>query len=71
VIVVLGRPALVAFRSGGLPAASPQTGAGPSTSMLGGLAASVAVAIARSGGRVELVGSIGDDPIGDEVVVEL
>jgi hypothetical protein len=37
----------------------------------GGMAADIAVAIARSGSEVELVGSIGDDPEGDRVVVEL
>jgi hypothetical protein len=40
-------------------------------SALNGLAASIALEIARRGGRVELVGSIGDDPAGDEIVVEL
>jgi len=51
-------------------ATSPGTGAslGPA---LEGLAASVALDIAHRGGRVELVGSIGDDAAGDEVVVEL
>ena len=34
-------------------------------------AASIALEIARRGGRVELVGSIGDDPSGDAIVVEL
>jgi hypothetical protein len=38
---------------------------------LDGLAASIALEIARRGGRVELVGSIGDDPAGDAIVVEL
>jgi hypothetical protein len=71
VIVVLGRPALVAFPSSAAPAASRDTGTEPAAPRLGGLAASVAVEIARRGSRVELVGSIGDDPIGDEVVVEL
>ena len=36
-----------------------------------GLAAEVALAIGRQGGAVEVVGSIGDDPEGDAVVVEL
>jgi pfkB family carbohydrate kinase len=71
VIVVLGRPALVAFPGSAAPTASRDTGTEPAVPALGGLAASVAVEIARRGSRVELVGSIGDDPIGDEVVVEL
>ena len=37
----------------------------------GGLAAEVALAIGRAGVAVEIVGSIGDDPEGDRVVVEL
>lgn len=36
-----------------------------------GMAADIAIDIARAGGKVELVGSIGDDPEGDRVVVEL
>jgi hypothetical protein len=82
VIVVLGRPALAAPRR---PFASPDTAdspghALPTGSILGpkatrpnllGLAASVALEVARRGSRVELVGSIGDDPAGDEIVVEL
>ena len=37
----------------------------------GGLAVELALAIGRAGTEVELVGSIGDDPDGDRVVVEL
>ena len=37
----------------------------------GGLAVELAVAAARSGADVEMVGSIGDDPEGDRIVVEL
>ena len=37
----------------------------------GGLAAEVALAVGRAGSAVEIVGSIGDDPEGDRVVVEL
>ncbi len=37
----------------------------------GGLAVELAVAAARSGAEVEMVGSIGDDPEGDRIVVEL
>ena len=37
----------------------------------GGLAAEVALAIGRAGVDVEIVGSIGDDPEGDRVVIEL
>lgn len=56
-IVVVGRPALV------------RTGvAGPE---LGGNAAGICLAIAAGGQRCELVGSIGDDPEGDEVAVLL
>jgi hypothetical protein len=36
-----------------------------------GLAAEIALALGREGAAVELVGSIGDDPEGDRVVVEL
>ena len=38
---------------------------------LAGSAARVALAAARAGGRVELVGSIGDDPDGDSVAIAL
>lgn len=58
-IVVLGRPGL----------APNQLAGGAAT--LHGLAAGVALAAARAGASVELVGSIGDDPEGDRVVVLL
>ena len=57
-IVVLGRPALAA-------------GADAGATGLGGLAAGIALEAAARGARVELVGSIGDDADGDQVVVEL
>jgi sugar/nucleoside kinase (ribokinase family) len=37
----------------------------------GGLAVELALAVARAGSQVELVGAIGDDPEGDRIVVEL
>ncbi len=37
----------------------------------GGLAAEIALAVGRAGTAVEMVGSIGDDPEGDRVVVDL
>lgn len=37
----------------------------------GGLAAEIAIAAGRAGAAVELAGSLGDDPEGDQVVVEL
>lgn len=37
----------------------------------GGLAVEIAAAVAAAGAPVELVGSIGDDPEGDRVIVEL
>jgi ribokinase len=37
----------------------------------GGLAVEVALAAARAGAQVELVGAIGDDPEGDRIVIEL
>lgn len=58
-IVVLGRPGL---------ASTSMAGGRPS---LHGLAAGIALAAARAGASVELVGSIGDDPEGDRVVVLL
>jgi len=58
VIVVLGRPRVYRPEPNG-PLAP------------GGLAAEVAMAVARSGIAVEIVGSIGDDPEGDNVVVDL
>jgi sugar/nucleoside kinase (ribokinase family) len=36
-----------------------------------GIAAEIAITVARSGAEVELVGSIGDDPEGDRVVIQL
>ncbi|MFN8623068.1 MAG: hypothetical protein U0869_20210 [Chloroflexota bacterium] len=57
-IVVVGRPGLGAAGVGGeRPPA--------------GLAALVAVAAARAGAKVELVGAVGEDPDGDSVVVAL
>ncbi len=57
-IVVLGRPRV--YRP------EPDGDLAP-----GGLAVEVARAAARAGSEVELVGSIGDDPEGDRIVVEL
>lgn len=57
-IVVLGRPRVYRPEPDG-PLAP------------GGLAAEIALAIGRAGIDVELVGSIGDDPEGDRVVVDL
>lgn len=57
-IAVLGRPRV--------HRPQPDGGLAPA-----GLAADVSLAIGRAGAQVELVGSIGDDPEGDEVVVSL
>jgi sugar/nucleoside kinase (ribokinase family) len=57
-IVVLGRPRV--YRP------EPDGDLAP-----GGLAVELALAAARLGGEVELVGAIGDDPEGDRIVVEL
>jgi sugar/nucleoside kinase (ribokinase family) len=57
-IVVLGRPRVYRPEPDG-PLAP------------GGLAVETALAAARGGAGVELVGSIGDDPEGDRIVVEL
>lgn len=57
-IVVVGRPALALAAPGDEP--SP-----------GGLAALVAMAAASRGVRVELVGSVGEDPAGDAVAIAL
>jgi ribokinase len=57
-IVVLGRPHVYRPEPDGELAA-------------GGLAVELALAAARAGAEVELVGSIGDDPEGDRVVVAL
>jgi hypothetical protein len=58
VIVVLGRPRVQRRGPDGplVPA---------------GLAAEIALSLGREGAAVELVGSVGDDPEGDQVVVEL
>jgi hypothetical protein len=58
VIVVLGRPRVYRPQPNG-PLAP------------GGLAAEIALALGRAGVAVEIVGSIGDDPEGDQVVVDL
>jgi sugar/nucleoside kinase (ribokinase family) len=57
-IVVLGRPRV--YRP------EPDGDLAP-----GGLAVELALAAARAGAEVELVGAIGDDPEGDRIVVEL
>jgi hypothetical protein len=57
-IVVLGRPRIYRPEPDG-PLAP------------GGLAAEIALAVGRNGVGVEIVGSIGDDPEGDRVVVDL
>jgi sugar/nucleoside kinase (ribokinase family) len=60
-IVVLGSP--VAARSG-VPG-------GSAAPVAGGLPVDVAAAATAAGGRVELVGTVGDDAAGDSVVVDL
>ena len=57
-IVVLGRPEVLRLEPDG-------------ELVPGGLPAEVALAIGRASVEVEMVGSIGDDPEGDRVVVEL
>ena len=57
-IVVLGRPRV--YRP------EPDGDLAP-----GGLAVEVALAAARAGADVELVGAVGDDPEGDRIVIEL
>jgi hypothetical protein len=57
-IVVLGRPGIRRDAASGQIA-------------LDGLAATIAVEVARRGSAVELVGSVGDDPDGDRAIVEL
>jgi hypothetical protein len=57
-IIVLGRPRVYRPQPDG-PLAP------------GGLAAEIAMSIGRAGVGVEIVGSIGDDPEGDQVVVDL
>ena len=61
-IIVLGRPALAS------PTVAPPR---DHTRGLAGLAALVAVATAGTGAAVQLVGSIGDDREGDEVIIRL
>lgn len=64
-IVVLGRPALPGTLR-------PSVGADDAdTRGLAGRAAQIALESARLGAHVELVGSVGDDPEGDEVIVRL
>jgi pfkB family carbohydrate kinase len=58
VIVVLGRPRVYRPQPNG-PLAP------------GGLAAEIAMAAGRAGVPVEIVGSVGDDPEGDNVIVDL
>jgi sugar/nucleoside kinase (ribokinase family) len=58
VIVVLGRPEVYRPEPDG-------------ELVPGGLAAEIAMCLGRTGVGVEIVGSIGDDPEGDRVVVEL
>jgi hypothetical protein len=67
VIVILGRPEVVAAPGSDDGAAG---GAAPDIT-ISGLAAGVALAVAASGVHVELVGSIGDDVEGDAVAVAL
>lgn len=55
-IIVLGRPRIAEGPIGPVPA---------------GLACSVAIAAAAAGGRVELVGSVGDDRAGDAAAIGL
>ncbi|CAN5648302.1 hypothetical protein BH18CHL1_BH18CHL1_06740 [soil metagenome] len=61
-IVVLGRPAL----GPSLPAPAAGQGKG-----LAGLSAAICVAASAAGAKVELVGSVGDDAAGDEVIIRL
>jgi hypothetical protein len=60
-IVVLGSPV----------AARPGVPGGSASPIAGGLPVEIATAAATAGGHVELVGTIGDDPAGDAVVVDL
>jgi hypothetical protein len=66
-----GTATLAANQAAGPPAGSATSQESATSATLVGLAATIALEIARRGGRVELVGSIGDDAAGDEVVVEL
>ncbi len=79
VIIVLGRPAL-ALPPASLPPASPplaprthrdDTRGFDGRDGLDGLGALVAVATAGTGAAVQLVGSVGDDREGDEVIIRL
>lgn len=75
-IVVLGRPALAAVsRDAAVIDATEHAAAAPGdpTAFFPArlLAGPIAIAAAASGGTVEVVGSIGDDPEGDALVVEL
>jgi len=63
VIVVVGRPSLVL-------AAQPMSAEGDEASP-GGRASIVALAAARRGAEVQLVGTIGDDDAGDSIAVAL
>jgi ribokinase len=64
VIVVLGRPGLG-------NAGSVESGEAGAAAGLHGRAAAIALAARRAGASVELVGSVGDDPEGDLVMVGL
>ena len=66
-IVVLGRPRV--RRQAPTPVLPGGRATDPEA--LSGLPAAIALAVATMGSRVELVGSIGDDPIGDRVAVML
>lgn len=74
-IIVLGRPALAAPTLETPALAAPAlagSGQDPDgTNGLHGLAALVAVATAAAGAAVQLVGSVGDDREGDEVIIRL
>ncbi len=73
VIIVLGRPALAPAPASPPPIApplAPQTHR-DDTRGLDGLGALVAVATAGTGAAVQLVGSVGDDREGDEVIIRL
>lgn len=64
-IIILGRPALAP------PPLAPSTPSPGDLRGLDGLAALVAVATADTGAAVQLVGSVGDDREGDEVIIRL
>jgi hypothetical protein len=63
VIVVVGRPGIAAPS---LPGPGDDVAAQPA-----GLVAAIATAAAKAGARVEVVGTIGDDPEGDALTVAL